>query len=234
MKRAGLVVCCIWVFIFFLVPLVFMSCEHFGYTLEFANYSVFTMLTAQAIVYITVFVSFAEVPSKDELACVLFALATPFLLLNAVFYVLADGGIWVGLSIFTCFCCCCYLTARYGKPLALKVVSLVLSGVMALPVGILVLFMMIFGNISQDTVVQSVASPEGAYYAEVIDNNQGALGGSTLVDVYENKGVKAFVFRIYKKPQRIYSGRWGEFENMEIYWRDEELLVINGTEYTIK
>ena len=80
----------------------------------------------------------------------------------------------------------------------------------------------------------SVESPNETYYAEVIDSNQGALGGNTFVDVYENKGLNAIIFTISKKPQRIYQGDWGEFEYMAISWKNDHCLVINSVSYEIK
>lgn len=68
----------------------------------------------------------------------------------------------------------------------------------------------------------------------MIDSDQGALGGDTLVDVYEKSAINAILFKIEKKPQRVYSGGWGEFNNMQIYWKDDECLKINSTEYKIQ
>lgn len=105
---------------------------------------------------------------------------------------------------------------------------------MILPIGFFGFIALIFGNFGQNTVVQSVESPNGIYYAEVIDSDQGALGGDTLVDVYENKGIDILIFKISKEPQRIYHGDWGEFNDMELYWKYDYCLVINSVEYTIK
>lgn len=91
-----------------------------------------------------------------------------------------------------------------------------------------------FGNIGVNTVVKSIKSPNGLYYAEVIDSDQGALGGDTLVYVYKNKEINALVFKICEQPQRAYYGEWGEFENMDIYWKNDSCLVINSVEYEIE
>ena len=105
---------------------------------------------------------------------------------------------------------------------------------MVLPIGFISFIFLIFGNIGQNTVVQTVESPSGKYYAQVIDSDLGALGGDTLVDVYEKSGINAILFKIEKKPQRVYFGEWGEFNNMQIYWKDDECLIINSTEYKIQ
>lgn len=103
-----------------------------------------------------------------------------------------------------------------------------------MPIGFFSFITLIFGNIGQNTVVQTVESPNGKYYAQVIDSNQGALGGDTLVDVYKKSGINFILFRIEKKPQRVYFGDWGDFENMQIDWKDNGCLVINSVEYQIK
>ena len=72
------------------------------------------------------------------------------------------------------------------------------------------------------------------YYAEVIDSDQGALGGDTLVNVYKKGELNIFIFKIKKKPQRVYLGEWGEYKNMQIYWKNENCLIINSTEYKIE
>ena len=118
--------------------------------------------------------------------------------------------------------------------MALKNVALVLSALMILPICFFSFIAFIFGNIGQNTVVQTVESPSGKYYAQVIDCDQGALGGDTLVDVYQDCGINAILFKIEKKPQRVYFGDWGEFENMQIHWKDDNCLVINSVEYEIE
>ena len=94
--------------------------------------------------------------------------------------------------------------------------------------------MLMFGNIGQDTVVQTVESPSGKYYAQVVDSDQGALGGGTIVDVYEKRDIDVYVFKLKDKPQRVYIGEWGEFDNIQIHWKDDNCLSVNSVEYEIK
>ena len=105
---------------------------------------------------------------------------------------------------------------------------------MLLPIGFLSFIALAFGDLGENIVVQTVESPNGTYYAEVINSDQGALGGDTLVDVTENKKFDALIFTISKKSKRVYHGEWGEFEDMEIYWKNENCLVINSVEYMIE
>ena len=70
--------------------------------------------------------------------------------------------------------------------------------------------------------------------AQVIDSDQGALGGNTIVDVDEKGSFNLLLFRIEKKPQRVYLGEWGEYEGMQIHWKDDDCLVINSVEYELE
>ncbi len=205
-----------------------------GYSFELISISVF----AVAIAVLSVCIVILDLVFKNQLESktvqILLAIITPLSLINAVFYIFACPQIWVIASALLSAACCCYLTVKYGKPLSLKITALVLSALMILPIGFFSFIALIFGNIGQNTVVKTVESPNGKYYAQVIDSDQGALGGDTLVNVYEKSGINAILFKIEKKPQRVYFGDWGEFENMQIHWKDDRCLVINSVEYEIE
>ena len=171
--------------------------------------------------------------TENTVLQILLAILTPLSLVNSVFCVFACPQIVVIASLLASTGCCCYLTAKHGKPLGLKISALVLALVMILPIGFLNFVVLIFGNFGQDTVVKTVASPSGEYYAQVIDSDQGALGGDTVVDVYQDWELNALLFKITKSPQQVYFGDWGEFKNMQIYWKDDHCLVINSVEYEI-
>lgn len=82
------------------------------------------------------------------------------------------------------------------------------------------------GDLTENTVVQTLESPDGTYIAQVISSDQGAMGGNTLVEVYP-KGKP-------RQKQRVYMGDWGEHTTMEIYWKTNTCLVINSVEYPIE
>lgn len=214
--------------IFFPAGVLISGC--FGYTFSLGNYPAFAVVTALLWVVETFLCVRAKGPDGGALP-VLFAIATPLALVDLVLYMVKSNSAVASLCLLLCCGCSCFLAAKYGKPLALKVVSLVLSGLMAVPIGFFALFWMTFGQIGQNTVVITVPSPDGAYYAEVIDSDQGALGGDTYVDVYDTRGIDALLFRISKPPRHVYSGDWKAYEEMSIYWKDARCLVVNGTEH---
>lgn len=111
-----------------------------------------------------------------------------------------------------------------------KPILLTISGILAV---LLLLFATFVGILSMvfaplkpvNTVIQTLPSPDGTYEARVIDNDQGALGRDTVVEVQKIGSLT--------KAKRVYLGEWGEFETMEIYWKSECCLVINGKEYRV-
>ncbi len=213
-----------------LLPVGTLLTACFGYTFTLASMTAFAVVTAVLSVGLTVLSIIEKEPCEDGVLKVLFAILTLLSLINTVFYMFADGRIWDIACLCVCTVCSVFLAVKHGKPLALKITALVLSAFMVLPI----VFTGFAVNIGQNTVVQSVASPNGAYYAEVVASSQGALGGDTVVNVYENKGINALVFKIAKKPQTVYIGRWGAFEDRVIDWKDEHCLVIDSVEYAIE
>lgn len=206
----------------------------FGY--HFALFSVpgFAVgLAALSVLVVILDIACRNTPENSVLQ-ILLSIITPLSLINSVFCVFACPQIVVIASLLLSTGCCCYLTAKHGKPLGLKISALVLSALMVLPIGFFSFMLLIFGNIGQNTVVQTVESPSGKYYAQVIDSDQGALGGDTLVEVHQDWELNALLFQISKEPQTVYFGEWGEFQNIQVYWQDDHCLVINSVEYEIE
>lgn len=90
----------------------------------------------------------------------------------------------------------------------------------------LILFSVSLEGLAENKVVQTLESLDRTYIAQVISSDQGAMGGNTLVEVYP-KGKP-------RQKQRVYMGEWGEHCYMEIHWKSDTCLVINGVEYPIE
>jgi hypothetical protein len=231
MKR--IILKCVLFGLIALCPLGFSLLLHFGYTLTLFSGPAFAIIIA-ALSFCVVVLDFIykdTIPNK--IICILMGVVAPLSLINVFFYILEYAQVSVLVSGAICFVCCCILTAKHARPMALKIVALVLSALMVLPIGFASLIVVFF-PIGQNTVVQTVESPSGRYYAEVIDSDQGALGGDTLVNVYEKWEMNLLLFKIKKEPQQVYFGEWGEFKDMEIYWKNDSCIVINSVEYEIE
>lgn len=232
--RKGLSVSgCVLFLMIILLPsgVIFFDC--FGYTLQLANYTAFAIVTALSAMCTVALGIIMREAVEGKAAAVLFALTPPVSLINAAFYLFARSTASVAVSMLICVCCCVYLSARYGKPMALKITAFVIAAFMILPLAFFGALALLLGDFGETTVVRSVESPNGAYHARVIDSDQGALGGDTFVDVYTDKCIDLLICKITKQSQRVYRGNWGEYENMEIYWKDDHCLVINAIEYMI-
>ncbi len=88
------------------------------------------------------------------------------------------------------------------------------------------------GGISAQTEHARIESPDGSRWAVLIESDQGALGGATIVRV-EEKPTKILFFTIPGKTERVYLGPWGEHEFLKLEWKNEKILLIDGKEYAI-
>ena len=217
-----------------LFPVICILAHYAGY--KFIVHSGIVYAVVTTLIYVTV--SLILIYSKDKRIDKGTSLVTSVLLIlnqvNLLFFALKTQSslhstvarlmiaLWLVFTII--------VVAFYVKNMGLKVSFLVLAGLMIFPMC----FILMFENIGSDTVTASVTSPDGRYCAEVIDSDQGALGGDTLVLVYSNRGsfsVGSFEFR--KKERSVYRGDWGESRDMTISWNDENELIINGEPYKI-
>lgn len=217
-----------------LSPLGKLAAGCFGYRFVLKDAIAFsaaaTVLSAAAVI-----LDMKEKPRLHHGLFEILAALLPLLSLwNGAQWVFASGRVPAAVCAVLCTGCCCYLAIRHGRPKALRIIALCLFALMLLPVTLFSLFALTFGDFGQNTVVKSLESPGGIYYAEVIESDQGALGGDTIVNVWEQgSGIDAGIFKIEKEPRCVYLGEWYEYENMQIYWKDDECLVINSVEYPV-
>lgn len=103
------------------------------------------------------------------------------------------------------------------------------------------IFESIFGEFGKISVVKEVLSPNQNYVAEVVDDDQGALGGNTYVTVKrsgQQKEIPVLVGKLVSgtlgvNGETVYEGEWGEYETMDIQWKNNYTLLIDGKEYTV-
>lgn len=226
----------VWLYLLFaltiLYPVGVILMAWFGYSFELISISAFAIAIAALSVYIVI--RTRKNTFENAAAKVLSAITAPLSLINAVFCSFECPQIWVIVSVWISVGCSGYLALKHGKPFALKLISLVLSVLMALPIGFISFVMLSFGNVGRNTIVQTIESPNSQYYAQVIDSDHGAMGGDTIVDVHKKSKINLILFRIEKIPQRVYFGDWGEWQDLQIYWKDDSCLVINSVEYAIE
>ena len=171
-------------------------------------------------------------PAKSDGFRFLFGLLPLLCLVNTLFCMMLSNSIAVTLL--------CFLQAFLGVILMLQKLRTIgakvtVSILFALGVMFLVMhgfLFFTFGQIGYSQTVTTALSPEGTYRAEVIDSNEGALGGDTLVRIYHVPfHVDLCLVEAQRKPRTVYIGQWGEFETMTLSWQSEQTLLINSTPY---
>lgn len=196
---------------------------------------VFNVRGSEFIAVLSAAISWYLCVSKEEFsrdsAKILASFITPLSMIGMAFLQISSRSYIVFIFAVASLVCNLLLTVSKGDK-DLETMSLIISGLLVIPTLLLLLFGLVFDDFGSENTVKTVESPSGEYYAEVIDCNEGALGGSTFVEIHKNEeDSRPFFFGKEEKSKRVYSGRWGEFENMEIYWKDDNTLVINSKEY---
>lgn len=107
--------------------------------------------------------------------------------------------------------------------------------VLLLPLFLLLLFgATVMADFGRTTIVEAVRSPDSRYEAQLIDVDEGTLGGSTVVDVLdESAGIDLGIAR-FEWIKRVYRTDWGAADTMEITWQDEHTLLIDGQAYDMQ
>ena len=205
----------------------------FGYNFHLiSDYGFATAIAILSLCVMVLSIAFAYKTDSKVLLILLTALA-PLSLISGAFYIHINRESRIVLPIVYHVVCCFYLTIQQGKQGARKY-ALGLCAPMLIPIIFSCIMALTFGNIGSTTVVKTVESPDGSYYAQVIDDDQGALGGATIVNVFNSRKLDLILFEIQKKPQTVSYGPWGIYTKMKIYWKDNHCLVINSTEVHIE
>lgn len=215
------------------LPVCTAVCYGFGCKFSLFNYTVcsvvFAILSVAGVVYS--FISKEKISKKSDTA--MLAFLPLFSVINwAVYLFKSSDKVIITICMPICFVCTVIMAIKHIRPIFLKIISIFTPSLALFPITLLsFLFILPF---SRNTVIKTVPSPEGTYYAEVTDSDQGALGGDTLVHIRKTKKLDFLLFNIEKTPERIYTGDWKEYETMQIYWKNEHCLVIDEIEYSIE
>ena len=158
----------------------------------------------------------------------------PFLTVAGIAVPLLHGAQLAWVFAVCCTILAVFVMMLFMRPMWVKITA----GVLMLPVLTGMFALAFFGVLLHDfgvtEVVRTVPSPDGTKTAEIIVNDEGALGGSTVVDVRRGPDLNLGFARFCRLPQRVYLGDWGEFEEMTVEWVDADTLMIDGVEYGIE
>lgn len=138
------------------------------------------------------------------------------------------------VQLVVCLVCCMVLHHKCARSTVLDRICRIIC-VLLLPLFLLLLVgATVMADFGRTTIVEAVRSPDGRYEAQLIDVDEGALGGSTVVDVQdESAGIDLGVAR-FEWIKRVYRTGWGAADTMEITWQDEHTLLIDGQAYDMQ
>lgn len=154
----------------------------------------------------------------------------PLSMIFGGFCIYHDQSLPVMIGMAVCVVCCWYLVIRYTKPLSVRVPALSLGAVLIVPVCIVIFFAVLFGDFGEVRTIETVESPSGALCAQVIEHDDGALGGATIVQVRKNWCLDLYVLQITPKSKTVYRGDWYEHAHIKVAWKNEQQLIINGVD----
>ena len=227
MKRNNLFV---WIlFIESLIfPAIILLTKRLNFSLKIENGLIFAVITTAVYAGIGILLIINKDKGVGKVQAVLFAVTLLLNQINALFFLFTAENMLSKFLIASWLIMTVILVAVFVKSIDLKITFYVLSGILVMPICLLILL----SNFGVNTVLAREISPDNTYCAEVIDSDQGALGGATILNVYkydESFSIGSFDFR--KDEKNIYSGRWGEYQS--IHWNDDDHLTMNDTTYSM-
>ncbi|MBQ3528125.1 MAG: hypothetical protein IJA52_06195 [Clostridia bacterium] len=235
-KFLSILVCVLFVLVAFW-PLGVIIAHFFGYSFSLFSYSFFSIVTAVVSAAAAVISFFADREHIKKVYSVLASIVPIILIANycsSFVKCSSDDHFTIGIAMMIALLFAVILSLQVGKPVALNAVILATSLAVVIPIIIVSYIMSAFSGLgATNTVVETIPSPDGERWVEVIDNDQGALGGATVIRVCEDKGIDLFVFQAEKLPIKIYEGEWRAYEELDIRWKDNDCVLINSREYKI-
>lgn len=216
-----------------ILPLCTIIGFFFGYQFSLYHHEAFLGITAGLSLILTSALFYNKGPINRANA-VFAALLFPLALINSAFFLSLDWSL-TALFLLIQTGCAAAVYRKLARPIVLKWIAGVLAVLLFLLLIFACIIVSVFGGLSHSTVVTSIVSPLGTYTAEIIDNDQGALGGNTFVEIKNNVETFPFLVGEFSKPSvRIYTGEWNEFDALQLYWQNESTVVLQGRTYNIQ
>ncbi len=212
------------------LPVLALVLHPFRYSVSLFSYEILSAVSAIICIASCLFLKNTETKKGIK---TLSAFLPLIQLINTVIYVIESKSALTAVFMAVCFISCAVISKKIITSDKAKIFSVTSSSLMLLVMVLFSFVTVFFGSFSVNTVVDTVYSPNGEYYAEIVDSDQGATGASTVVYAKKAKSLNLLLLEISKTPERIYIGEWREYETMSIEWKNESTLLINSAEYDI-
>lgn len=219
--------------VFLLVPICSMVAFIFGYDFHLYHGSITVLVMTALLIAATAGMRWLNVQPKPW-GKTFAALLMPVLVFHAFFFLLAKD--WL---TFVCIAvslgCGVVIFVQYANPRPWKIACGIAATLLVILLAFVLLATSLLQGFGSRTVVKTAVSPGQAYEARVIDANEGALGGHTIVEVQQiNPVISIGIGQFVKQPVCVYTGPWGESDHMDLHWENDGILVINGVPYQVE
>lgn len=220
------------VIIAYSIPLLVEKClEYFGFALEWMQPEILCCAWTLALLIFAISAMREKPPMRKAQQAL--CLCLPLLTFFDFIFDLRQGSAITSICTLVNVGVLVAMTFQFVRSKWLKIPAGIVYVAWTAILVITAFLQFVLGDIGETTVVRAVVSPEGTQIAEILDIDEGALGGSTIVEVRKNTQIDLKIVQISTVPNRIYNGEWGEFEDMTLEWIDENTLCINGSEYDL-
>lgn len=233
-KTLAKIVSCIFFVVHSLIPFCLLFSNLFGFSFSLTNYTAFSVICVIVSIFTLVVVLVETELFNDKKYSVLFGVSLLFCVVTWLFFISKCGVSLSLVFLLIAFACVAVINVKLTKGKKKKVVLSLLTAVSFLFVSLFAIAFVFVGSIGASTVLDTIQSPDGIYYAEVIDVDQGAFGGNTVVKVSKKREAEILIFHFQEKGETVYIGEWNEYDDMEIFWKENNCLSINSEEYIIK
>ena len=227
-----------FVIFLFLPVLAYFISKLFGYTFVPNNGLALNIICAVLIIFFTINgIKYRNIETKMStvFSTILPAIATIFIFFGIDSFNYNGTNFFMSLILASITLICSmvlFFLYKCGK--IIKIILGITYFILIVFMFLIFYTMVFFKDFSSNTLIKSEMSPNSIYLAEIIYNNQGALGGNTLVNVtHQKRDINLLIGKLKKDPKLIYRGKWGEFETMALRWETDEILYINGNKYDI-
>ena len=209
-----------------------------GYIFVPTNVILFYILSAIIIIYFTILtLKYKNIQTK--ISIILSAITPILAVIYLILKFISSSNEGINLNIFIIYAyitliCNMVIFFLYAHRKIIKIGLGILYSILTVLSFLILLVFLFFGNFSVDKIVNSENSPNSKYFVEIIEKDQGALGGNTYVRVWmQSKNINVFVGTIKKVPKYIYRGRYGELYSATLRWETDEILYMDNIKYII-
>ena len=229
-RKLNEVLCVILLLTNSFVPVCSLIATTINFKFELKRYIAFAAVSE----IISVVCAFLLTKKADvsKTVCVTAGINLPVSVINWGIFLFKSSDVITTVLIIINFICSLIIFIKVTRKSSLKTAITAVASFFAVILIVFTPFYFLIANFGKTTVYRTVESPDSTYRAEIVDSDNGALGGNTVVKVFnDKKNYDFFIFRFYENPEIVYIGDWGKFDSLNVYWSDVNTLTVEDETY---